>query len=165
MLETEPDFPPVAGRMRSEEPPIIPPAIDVPIQDQRWTYGYRLIEPGDAGDTYRNIFSQELCETVAKCMMARQEHRPDLNQLQAAINAAINPQQRLEARVRRFFGAEASPPVPWMGVWVDVDLTQIDPFDPYPDGVGLILIDPDDTPRPRRRRRTRQAPEDAAYRP
>lgn len=150
--------------MRSEEPPIVPPAIDVPFADQRWTYGYRLIAPGDAGDTYRYTFSTALCETIAKCMMARQEHRPDLNQLQAAINAAINPQPRLPGTVRRFFGAEASPPMPWRGAYMGVDLTTTNPFDPYP-GEGPNLDD--FSPRPRRRRRTRQAPEDsdASYRP
>lgn len=155
--------------MKSEEPPPVPPATDVPIQDQRWTYGYRLIADDDEGREYQQKFTPALCEAIAKCMMARQEHRPDLNQLQADItNALGNPPPRLDARVRRFFGSEATPPVHWRAAFSDVDLLEMDPFNPYP-----YVVDPkgeeDDSlslnPRRRKRRRTRQAPlEDLAYR-
>lgn len=167
LLLQKPDFPPVPGRMKSEEPAIVPPAADVPYQDQRWTYGYRLIAEDDEGQEHRQKFTPALCETIAKCMMARQEHRPDLNQLQAAItNALGNPLPRLDASVRRFFGVEATPPVPWRSLYTDVDLLHMDPFDPYPDDPpGQEVDPPSPNPRKRKRRRTRQAPlEDLAYR-
>lgn len=151
--------------MRSEEPAVVPPALDVPVQDQRWTYGYRLIANDAEGQEYRDNFSAALCETIAKCMMARQEHRPDLVQLQTGITNAIgNPPPRLEARVRRFFGSEATPPVPWIGAYTDVDLQNMDPFDPYPQQDSDD--EPVDPPAPKRkRRRTRKEPfEDRAYR-
>lgn len=166
LLQT-PDFPAVAGRMKREEPAIVPPATDVPIQDQRWTYGYRLIRNNAEGREYREKFTPALCEMIAKCLMARQEHRPDLNQLQTAItNALGNPLPRLDARVRRFFGAEATPPVPWRSAYTDVDLLNMDPFNPYPDdSEGEEVDSPSPNPRKRKRRRTRQAPlEDLAYR-
>ncbi|KAI7780757.1 hypothetical protein LA080_015548 [Diaporthe eres] len=167
LLQT-PDFPAVAGRMKSEEPPLVPPATDVPIQDQRWTYGYRLIADDDEGREYQQKFTPALCEAIAKCMMARQEHRPDLNQLQADITIALgNPLPRLDARVRRFFGSEATPPVHWRSAYTGVDLLHMDPFDPYPDDPeGEEADSPSPNPRRRKRRRTRQAPlEDLAYRP
>lgn len=153
--------------MKREEPAIVPPATDVPIQDQRWTYGYRLIRNNAEGREYREKFTPALCELIAKCLMARQEHRPDLNQLQTAItNALGNPLPRLDARVRRFFGAEATPPVPWRSAYTDVDLLNMDPFNPYPDdSEGEEVDSPSPNPRQRKRRRTRQAPlEDLAYR-
>lgn len=158
-----PDFPPIAGRMTSEEPAVVPPALDVPFEEQRWTYGYRLIADGDEGDEYRANFTPALCETIAKCMMARQEHRPDLTQLQADITNAIgNPPPRLDPRVRRFFGSEATPPVPWRALYTDVDLQNMDPFDPYP--AGNSDDEQADPPSPKRRRRTRKVPlEDQAY--
>lgn len=168
MLRQHPDFPAVAGRMRGEEPPFVAPANDLPIEDQRWTFGYRLVEDSADAREYQRNFSRVLCETVAKCLMARQEHRPDLNQLQTIItNAMGNPVPPLPARVRRFFGSDAPPPVPWRNAYTDVDLLSMNPFDPYPDDPEGEAVDPP-TPRPRgrKRRKTRQAPlEDRAYRP
>lgn len=151
--------------MRSEEPAIVPPAADVPVQDQRWTYGYRLIAGDAEGQEYQQKFTPALCEAVAKCLMARQEHRPDLNQLQTAItNALGNPLPRLDAKVRRFFGREAKPPVPWRSAYTDVDLLHMDPFNPYPHDPEGEEVDPSPNPRKRKRRRTRQAPlEDLTY--
>lgn len=166
LLLQEPDFPPVAGRMTSEEPAGV--AYDtVPTQDQRWTYGYRLIENTPEGQEHRDRFTPALCELVAKCLMHRQEHRPDLTQLQADVAAALgNPVPPLPARVRRFFGNDPPMPVPWYSAYTDVDLLTMDPFEPYPQDDEDPEDLPSPSPRPRKRRRTRQVPlEDQAYRP
>jgi hypothetical protein len=163
LLLQAPDFPPVAGRMLSAEP-APPPGGQVAYDDQRWTYGYRLIENTPEGQEYQTRFTPLLCDTIARCLMAKQEHRPDLVTLQNTIAGALgNPPPRLPGTVRRFFGSDAPPPVPWYSTYSDADLAQIDPFDPYPE-FGDVEDEPPDTP-PRRRRRTRQAPEDQAYRP
>lgn len=143
--------------MRSEEPAPIPPAVNIPYEEQRWTYGYRLIANNAEGQAIRARFTPALCETIAKCMMARQEHRPDLSQLQTDISNALNPLPRLPRTVRRFFGSDAPPPVAWLSEYSDVDIQNMDPFDPYPGYNDDELVDP---PPPRRRRRTRQTPLD-----
>ncbi|KKY39029.1 hypothetical protein UCDDA912_g00936 [Diaporthe ampelina] len=137
----------------------------VPTQDQRWTYGYRLIQNTPEGQEHRDNFTPALCETIAKCLMHRQEHRPDLVQLQADItNALGNAPPRLPARVRRFFGNDPPLPVPWYSAYTDVDLQHMDPFDPYPDVHDEDLVDPPAPSPPRKRRRTRQVPlMDRAY--
>jgi hypothetical protein len=165
LLLQEPDFPPVAGRMRSAEPPQYD---SVPSRHQRWTYGYRLIEDSAEGEEYRNRFTPLLCETVAKCLMAKQEHRPDLVTLQNIITRALgNPPAQPPRAVRNFFGPDAPPPVPWYATHFDIDLQQMDPLRPYEyyERLGLEAEGPASPPR-RRRRRTRITPlEDRAYRP
>lgn len=166
LLLQYPDFPPVAGRMTSEEPPGIAAAA-VPRDDQRWTYGHELIGPSMMGQALRTKFTPALCETVAKCLMARQEHRPDLQQLQAIITAALgSPPPPLPAEVARFFGNDPAPPAPWRMRFQTVATQDLDPWGAYSDEEG------DDAPparprrrRPRGRRPTRLAPEDRAYRP
>lgn len=164
LLLQHPDFPPVAERMFSEEPPQVNP---VPVPDQRWTYGYRLIEDSEEGREYRDRFTPLLCETIARCLMHKQEHRPDLVQLQGIItNALGNAPPGLPGNVRRFFGSDAPPPLPPYAAFVDVDLQNLDPFDPYN---GYRYLDesppgPPGSPSPRRVRR-RRSPGDRAYRP
>ncbi|KAL1856316.1 hypothetical protein Daus18300_010801 [Diaporthe australafricana] len=165
-----PDFPPVAGRMTSEEPPGIPEA-NVPRNEQRWTYGHDLIGPSMMSQQLRTQFSQPLCETVARCLMARQEHRPDLQQLQATVAAALGaaPQAPLlPLEVPAFFGNDPPPPPPWRMRFQTVDARDLDPWGAYSDEEGAGS--PPAAPRPRRRRPrgrrpTRLAPEDRAYRP
>lgn len=155
LLLQKPDTPAVAGRMRSEEPVGVP-AAQVPYPDQRWTYGYRLIANDREGLEYRNRFTPELCQTIAKCMMARQEHRPDLTQLQTDITNALGAAPPpLPAWVREFFGRDNPPRVPARAMYTDVDLENMDPFNPYPADNDDNLVDP---PTPPRRRRTRKAP-------
>lgn len=164
LLLQHPDFPPVAGRMFSAEPPQYDP---VPARHQRWTYGYRLIQDSQEGQEYRDRFMPLLCETIARCLMHKQENRPDLVQLQRIITGALgNPPPRLPNTVRRFFGSDAPPPVPWYANSVDVDLGTMDPFTPY-HGFRYLDDGPADPadPSSRRRVRGRIMPGDRAYRP
>lgn len=164
LLLQEPDFPPVAGRMRSAEPPQWDP---VPMRHQRWTYGYRLIADDAEGQGYRQRFTPLLCETIAKCLMAKQEHRPNLIELQRIITGAIsNGPARLPDAVRNFFGDDAPPAVPRFLDYTRFDLETMDPFDPYPGVSDSPIPATPPPPRGRRRRRGRHAPlEDRAYRP
>lgn len=162
LLLQEPDFPPVAGRMRSAEPPQFDP---VPMRHQRWTYGYRLIADNAEGQGYRQRFTPLLCETIAKCLMAKQEHRPNLIELQRIIRVAISDGPALPDAVRNFFGNDAPPPLPPFLDYTSFDFATMDPFDPYPGFSDSPIPPPIREPR-RRRRRGRHAPlEDRAYRP
>ncbi|POS81279.1 hypothetical protein DHEL01_v200329 [Diaporthe helianthi] len=165
VLLTHPDFPPVAGRMLSQEPPGNGP---VPAQDQRWTYADRLIEGSQEAQEYRARFTPLLCDTIARCLMHRQEHRPDLVELQRIItNALRDPPIRLADDIQRFFGSDAPPPVPIYAPYIGVDIGRLDPFDPYPGHRYLDDTVPDDSPDspPRRRVRRRVNHDDQSYVP
>lgn len=166
LLLQRPDFPPVAGRMESAEPPQFNP---VPIRHQRWTYGYRLIEDSEEGDEYRARFSPLLCETIARCLMHRQEHRPTLVELQGIItNALGNPPPPLpNDDVRNFFGSDVQPPLRWYSQHLNLDLERMDPFDPFPGFHYLeeVTRDEPEAPAQRRRVRGRMHSGDRAYRP
>ncbi|KAG8165063.1 hypothetical protein KVR01_005338 [Diaporthe batatas] len=147
--------------MRSEEPPQYDP---VPSRHQRWTYGYRLIDDSAEAQDYRNTFTPLLCETIARCLMHKQEHRPDLVQLQRIItNALGNLPPRLPVNVVRFFGSDAPPPVPIYAPFSD--LGTIDPFDPYPGLRYLDDIEPWEAPDSPPRKRVRLSRADRSYRP
>ncbi|KAG8163387.1 hypothetical protein KVR01_006684 [Diaporthe batatas] len=78
----DPDMPPYAGRMTSAEPPNVTPT------QERWTYGWSLLDPLEPWAT-NNMYSQALRDVVAECLMAKQEHRPTLNNLQQRITQQL----------------------------------------------------------------------------
>lgn len=85
MTLANPDSPPFADRMTSEEPP--PPASGpLPADQQRWTYGWSLLDPSEP---WLNRYQRPLIDLVARCLMARQEHRPTLQQIQAIVTAQL----------------------------------------------------------------------------
>lgn len=79
-LMQDPDQPPYAGRMTSQEPPN-------PTPDQEcWTYGWSLL---DANDPWSTMYQQSLRDLVASCLMAKQAQRPTLQQIQTIIAAEL----------------------------------------------------------------------------
>ncbi|ROV92956.1 hypothetical protein VMCG_09010 [Cytospora schulzeri] len=93
MTFTQPQFPPVAGRLAKDEPPGMPYGL-VARSEQRWTYGFRLVDPDPANASaqeFKERYGSRLCEVVARCLMNKQAHRPSLQQLQDWITTAITP--------------------------------------------------------------------------
>lgn len=85
MTLCSPEYPPYAGRMTSEEPP--PPAGGiVPYNQQRWTYGWPLLDPNEP---WLNRYQRPLIDLVARCLMAKQEFRPTLQQIQTIITQEL----------------------------------------------------------------------------
>ncbi|KUI57802.1 hypothetical protein VP1G_05087 [Cytospora mali] len=93
MTFEEPQFPPVAGRFTKDEPGGMAYGL-VPRRQQRWTYGYKLVDPDPANEQTQELqtrYGTHLCEVVARCLMNKQEHRPNLQQLQDWITAELTP--------------------------------------------------------------------------
>ncbi|KUI66988.1 hypothetical protein VM1G_02307 [Cytospora mali] len=93
MTFEEPQFPPVAGRFTKDEPGGMAYGL-VPRRQQRWTYGYKLVDPDPANEQTQELqtrYGTHLCEVVARCLMNKQEHRPNLQQLQDWVTAELSP--------------------------------------------------------------------------
>ncbi|KAI7780758.1 hypothetical protein LA080_015549 [Diaporthe eres] len=126
MTLRNPDSPPYAGRMRSEEPPT-PLGRTPPANQQRWTYGWSLLDPTEP---WLNKYQRPLIDLVARCLMAKQEFRPTLQQIQAivmqelanAANAAV------PAYWTNTFFAQPRPPQPPRNTEF---VEEIDPFWDY----------------------------------
>lgn len=85
MTLRDPDLPPYAGRMTSEEGPP-PVGGTVPVQQQRWTYGWSLL---DSAEPWLNRYQRQLIDLVARCLMAKQEFRPTLQQIQTIVTQQL----------------------------------------------------------------------------
>lgn len=117
----DPDIPPFAGRMTSQEP-----ANPTPDQE-RWTYGWSLLDPAEP---WTNMYQQSLIDLVARCLMAKQEYRPTLQQIQTIITQELALPANLAVPnywTNTFF-ADPQPPRPP----VDTEnISNIDPFWDY----------------------------------
>lgn len=126
MTLRNPDSPPYAGRMTTEEPPA-PVGRTVPANQQRWTYGWSLLDPAEP---WLNKYQRPLIDLVARCLMAKQEFRPTLQQIQtivtqelaSAANAAV------PAYWTNTFFAQPRPPQPPRNTEF---VEEIDPFWDY----------------------------------
>lgn len=88
MTLCNPDSPPYAGRMTTQEP-APPQGGTVPAGQQRWTYGWSLLDPAEP---WLGRYQRPLIDLVARCLMARQEFRPTLQQVQAIVTQELaNP--------------------------------------------------------------------------
>lgn len=124
MTLRNPDLPPYAGRMTSEEPPP-PVGGTVPSNQERWTYGWSLLDPAEP---WLNRYQRQLIDLVARCLMAKQEFRPTLQQIQTIIT------QQLGAPA-----AIANVPPPWTNTFFAQppapqpprDTEFADPLDPF----------------------------------
>lgn len=125
----DPNIPPYAGRMTAAEPAGV-----VPIDQQRWTYGWQLL---DLTEPWNALYQQPLINLVCRCLMAKQDHRPDLAQLQAMItaNLALPANQTVPPIWTNTFFADPQPPTP--PEETDIRRTDIDPFFDYRTGRGL----------------------------
>lgn len=123
MTLLDPDLPPYAGRMTSQEP--ANPAPD----QERWTYGWSLLDPTEQ---WNNQYQQGLIDLVARCLMAKQEHRPTLQQLQTAITVELalpaNQDQNVDPYWTNTFFRDPPPPQPPPDT---ESLTSVDPFMDY----------------------------------
>ena len=102
-----PDLPPYAGRMASEEPPT-----PVPADQERWTYGWSLLDPAEP---WLNKYQRPLIDLVARCLMAKQEFRPTLQAVQTIVTAelAAPANAAVPGRwTRTFFGQPRAPKPP-----------------------------------------------------
>lgn len=129
MTLTDADMPPYAGRMTSAEP-----ANPTPDQE-RWTYGWSLLDQREPWAN-NNMFSQALRDLVATCLMARQEHRPTLDNIQQTIDqqlALAGNQQIPQYWTNTFFREPPQPRPP-----EDTEsVNNIDPFRDYETGEAL----------------------------
>ncbi|KAG6354492.1 hypothetical protein INS49_004509 [Diaporthe citri] len=118
MMLVDPDLPPYAGRMTSQEP-----ANPTPDQE-RWTYGWSLLDPAEP---WANLYQQSLIDLVARCLMAKQEHRPTLQQLQTVITQelALPANQNVPNYWTNTFFADPQPPRP------PVDTENVNVIDPF----------------------------------
>ncbi|KAH8744670.1 hypothetical protein F5883DRAFT_722163 [Diaporthe sp. PMI_573] len=118
MTLLDPDFPPYAGRMTSQEP-----ANPTPDQ-QHWTFGYALLDPADP---WTARYQQSLIDLVARCLMAKQAHRPTLQQLQTIITQelALPANQNVPAYWTNTFFVDPQKPRP------PVDTENINNIDPF----------------------------------
>lgn len=118
MTLRDPDLPPYAGRMISEEP--ANPTTD----QERWTYGWSLLDPAEP---WTNMYQQALIDLVARCLMAKQAHRPTLQQIQAIITAqlALPANQNVDAYWTNTFFSDPPPPRP------PVDTENVNDIDPF----------------------------------
>ncbi|KAI3392688.1 hypothetical protein diail_5288 [Diaporthe ilicicola] len=126
----DPDQPPYAGRMTTEEPPA-----PVPIDQQRWTYGWQLLDPAEPW--WLPLYQRPLVDLVCRCLMARQDFRPSLAQLQAIItaNLALPANQNVPAFWTNTFFGDPQPPSPPEGT--NTRRRDIDPFFDYRTGRAL----------------------------
>lgn len=104
-----PDLPPYAGRMVTQEPP--PPVLP---HQERWTYGWSLLDPAEP---WLGMYQQSLIDLVARCLMAKQEFRPDLQQIQNIITQQLAMPANANANVpaywtTTFFGQPPTPKPP-----------------------------------------------------
>ena len=152
MTLQKPQFPPVAGRLVKDEPAGVPYYL-VPRDEQRWTYGYDLIDPDPENEWAQMLqgrYGMHLCEVVARCLMNKQEHRPNLQQLQDWITAELAPpagggrppDDSAAARVPwgwRYlqFGNPPPPTASWGVADTGVENGDIDPFWDYDRGKQL----------------------------
>ncbi|POS81278.1 hypothetical protein DHEL01_v200328 [Diaporthe helianthi] len=67
------------GRMTSAEPQA---PVPLPAHQERWTYGWSLLDPSEQWVTQ---YQPALTDLVAQCLMAKQEFRPTLQQIQTII--------------------------------------------------------------------------------
>lgn len=117
-----PDLPPYAGRMASQEPP--PP---VPADRERWTYGWSLLDPAEQ---WGGIYQPALIDLVARCLMAKQEFRPTLQQIQNVITQqlALPANANVPAYwTTTFFGQPPTPKPPRVTEFVN----ELNPFWDY----------------------------------
>lgn len=123
MTLTDSDIPPYAGRMTSAEPANVTP------DQERWTYGWSLLDPREPWAT-NNMFSQGLRDLVAACLMAKQEHRPTLDNIQQVIDQqlAVAANQQVPQYWTTTFFREPPRPRPPPNT---VDVNTIDPFWDY----------------------------------
>lgn len=121
MTLIDPDLPPYAGRMTSQEP-----ANPTPDQE-RWTYGWSLIDPAES---WANRYQQPLFDLVARCLMAKQEHRPPLQQIQTIITQqlALPANQNVPVYWTNTFFREPKPPRPPGDT---ENISNVDPFWDY----------------------------------
>lgn len=149
MTFEQPPFPPVAGRLRRDEPPGIPYAL-VPRNRQRWTYGFKLVDPSPNNAESQAIqarYGNHLCEVVARCLMNKQEHRPTLQQLQDWATTALTPPPGggpppagstatavYAGWKAALFGNPRAPTVPWRLKDTGFSNSDIDPFWNYARG-------------------------------
>lgn len=154
MTFEQPQFPPVAGRLAQDEPGGMPYGL-VPRNQQRWTYGFKLVDPDPVNvqaQAWQARYGTHLCEVVARCLMNRQEHRPSLQQLQNWITTAITPppgggdppggstQTALYGGWRAVVVGDPPPPsVPWQLAQTGINNSDIDPFWDYRTGQPLRL--------------------------
>lgn len=102
-LIQDPDQPPYAGRMTSQEPPNPTP------DQERWTYGWSLLDPNDPWST---MYQQPLLDLVARCLMAKQAHRPTLQNLQTTIDTELAASAAVPAYWTNTFFLDPPPPRP-----------------------------------------------------
>ncbi|KAG6361235.1 hypothetical protein INS49_009459 [Diaporthe citri] len=134
MTLAEPDFPPYAGRFKTDEPPNPTP------DQERWTYGWSLLDNSDpdlAAPQWRGMYSPALRRLVARCLMAKQDHRPELQDIQARIDTALaQPHlQVVPPYWTNTFFREPPPPRPPRDT---EDVNDIDPFWDYNRAQGLL---------------------------
>lgn len=102
-----PLFGPAAERQPQWEPPLPPgaPPGPRPVNDQYWTYGATLL----SRDNIRR-YGRPLCETVARCLLRRPSHRPQLAALQQTVDAQIAAGPAVNRDARRQFRQPPEPP-------------------------------------------------------
>lgn len=149
MTFEHPQFPPVAGRMRADEPLGMAYGL-VPRNQQRWTFGFRLVDQdpnNPQSAALRTKYGNHLCEVVARCLMNKQAHRPTLQQLQDWAVAALTapwgggPPPAGDTTTAGYaawkagiFGNPREPAIPWQLEHSGIRNTDIDPFWDYAQG-------------------------------
>lgn len=118
MTLTDPDLPPYAGRMTNQEPANPAP------HKERWTYGWSLLDPSEP---WSGMYQQSLVYLVARCLMAKQAHRPTLQHLQTIITQqlALPTNQNVPAYWTNTFFSDPDPPRP------PVDTENVNDIDPF----------------------------------
>lgn len=114
--------------MTSAEPQALVP---LPADQERWTYGWSLLDPNEQWVTQ---YQPALTDLVAKCLMARQEFRPTLQQIQTVITQqlAVPANATVPAYwTDTFFGQPPRPHPPEDTEFV----TRINPFWDYDENV------------------------------
>lgn len=125
-----PESPPSAGRMTTEEP-VLPAGVPVPAPQERWTYGWSLLSPVEP---WLGKYQRPLIDLVARCLMAKQEFRPTLQQIQTIITAQLGIPGSVAATVppywtNTFFSVPRPPQPPR-------DTEFANPLDPFWDYRG-----------------------------
>lgn len=116
------DQPPHAGRMTTEEPPA-----PVPGPQERWTYGWSLLDPTEQ---WLGMYQRPLIDLVARCLMAKQELRPTLQQIQTIITQQLALPVNIAVPAywtNTFFGQPPPPKPPQISEFVN----ELDPFWDY----------------------------------
>lgn len=127
MMLVDPDRPPYAGRMTSQEPANPRP------DQERWTYGWSLLDPNES---WVDMYQQSLIDLVARCLMAKQANRPTLQQIQTIITQelALPANQNVPAYWTNTFFLDPQPPIPPEDT---ENVNNIDPFWDYTEGVPV----------------------------